>query len=613
MLNQYLGTAAITLLFFVSILGWGDLVSRLAGRADETFWKDLAARFVLGCAALYLEFVVLGLFDLLHPFEVIAAILVGVAASCVSLFPLGARAAATFTELMTWERSDQILCGAITALLILQLVVGLTPLVFYDLQAYHLFAPSQWLMAGSVTPTPWNIFANSPLTLQFIVGMSLSLDSTGQVAKLIFTAMGCLLAIGTFELLRPAGRRAALLGTLCVLTFPEFWMMQTLGVVDLAVAVFLLLGLIWLRDAFAQPGRRYAILAGTSFGIAIGSRYQAVILLSLIVAASAVEAMWKHPRERMAPVFMKLAAIGCLSLVLLMPWLVRNYVNLGNPVFPLMQATFGNGGEWSEAQAKVLNADVLGKSIREVTPLQLLIAPANALTDPAATGLFGAGLLLGGLLGLASSSRELRIVSLLGLAGLLVWCLFRPEGGFPFLRFNALSVVFLLAATGAVLGTRITAVLAAGSFAIAVFHVQNILPAAQSLTNRNFREAMYRNSVPSWPAFDFINKSLKVNRILLVGETRGFWLKVPALAPSAFNGAQLSGLFGGSNPEGWLRSLSQMGISHLLVRQSEAERLRKQYGYFALSREEEESFQRWLKTLPKVFDDERGTVVLALP
>jgi hypothetical protein len=586
MLNQYLGTAAIALLFFVSILGWGDILSRLAGRADETFWKDLAARFVLGCGGLYLVFIVLSLFGRLHRVEVIAAILVGVAASCVSLFALGASAAAAFTGILSWEITDQILCGAIALLVILQLVVGLTPLVFYDLQAYHLFAPSQWLMSGGL--------------------MSVSLDTTGQVAKLILTAIGCLLAVGTYELLRSAGRRAALLGTLCVLTFPEFWMMQTLGVVDLAVAVFLLFGLIWLRDAFAQSGRRYVILAGVAFGIAIGSRYQAVILLSLIVIASVVEALRK-------PILAKLVIVGSLALALVTPWLVRNYSHLGNPVFPLMQSTFGNGGEWSEEQAKVLNTDVLGKSIREVTPLQLVASPANALTDPAATGLFGAGLILGGLLGLAASSREIRIVSVLGLAGLVVWCFFRPEGGFPFLRFNALSVVFLLAATGAVLGTRIVPVLAVGSFVIAVFHVQNILPAAQSLKNQNLRESMYRNSVPSWPAFDYVNKNLKDNhRVLLVGETRGFWLRVPALVPSAHNGAQLVGLFGGSNPEAWRRSLEQRGITHLLVRNSEAERLRKQYGYFALSKDEEEAFQRWLKTLQKVFDDERGTLVLAL-
>jgi hypothetical protein len=46
--DLYLGTIALTLLYVLSILGWGGLLSRLL-QATGTFWQDLAMRLVVGC------------------------------------------------------------------------------------------------------------------------------------------------------------------------------------------------------------------------------------------------------------------------------------------------------------------------------------------------------------------------------------------------------------------------------------------------------------------------------------------------------------------------------------------------------------------------------------
>jgi hypothetical protein len=126
---------------------------------------------------------------------------------------------------------------------------------------------------------------------------------------------------------------------------------------------------------------------------------------------------------------------------------------------------------------------------------------------------------------------------------------------------------------------------------------------------------MYRGSVPSWEAFDYINKNLKPeqHKVFLIGETRGFWLRVPAVVPSAYNGRQLVELFGGdSTPADWREVLAGFGVTHILVHPSEIERLRQKYGYLALSKPEEERLYEWLRSLPKTFDDGRGTFVLAL-
>jgi hypothetical protein len=616
MLREHLSVTAIVLLFALSLFGWGELPFFLVRRSIHTFWARIAARFVLGCGVFYILLIALSLLGRLHRIEVGIVMIAGVGLACLGLYGIGSEAAVVIADLKSWDRWDHVLLGLLGLLVVVQFALGLTPLVFYDLQAYHLFAPAQFLISGGLTPIPWQVQTNSPLTLQLILGTTLALDVSGQVAKLALTAIGCLLAVGVYTLILPAGRRPALLATLCVLSFPEFWMMQTLGVVDLAVAAFLLLGIVWTKEGLRSGAYGPLLAAGVAFGLAAGSRYQAVILLAWALGVLVVEASMTNPRPRLGRSMAgQFALMGLIAAVLVAPWLVRNYVHLGNPVFPLMQSVWGASSEWSEEQSRILNVDVLGKSIGDVSVVEGIVAPFKAFTDTAPLKFLGAFLLVACLIAAVRAEKEIRLAAFLGLGGLLIWSMVRPEGGFPILRFNALSIVFMLAAAGARARSIIALMFVGASVAIAAVHVQSVMPAAQSLASSDLRESMYRGSVPSWEAFDYINKNLKPERdkVFLIGETRGFWLRVPAIVPSAYNGPQLVELFGGdSTPAAWREMLAGLGVTHILVHPSEIERLRQKYGYLSLSKPEEERLYEWLRSLPKTFDDGRGTFVLAL-
>jgi hypothetical protein len=345
--------------------------------ANERFLQDIMARLVAGCGVLYTIFIALSLVGRLHPLEVRIAIAVGAVASLIVLSVQAARVLAALKGMHGWEGTDLILLGAVMLLIGLQLTAGLTPLIFYDLLVYHLFAPAQFLMSGSLTHLPWNVYASSPLSLQLILGMSLTLDASGQAAKLLYAVMGCLLAVGAYEIVRPAGRRAALVAAVCALSYPEFWVMQTLGITDLAVAALMLFGTIWTRDAF-NIDWRMAVPAGVALGISLGSRYQAVILVFWIIVALGIEAFVAKSNAKRASVLKSLVVIGCLCLAITAPWLVRSYVYLGNPVFPLMQSILGNGGEWSPAQADLLGAEIFGSSIATIPSASRLFAPLPA-------------------------------------------------------------------------------------------------------------------------------------------------------------------------------------------------------------------------------------------
>jgi Dolichyl-phosphate-mannose-protein mannosyltransferase len=621
MANEYVITIAVTLLYFVAIVGWGGLVCKLL-RSTGSFWQELAACLVTGCSVMYALFLFLASIGYLHRVEVIVVIVIGILLSSAAIPRLNLNAGSAISSLKAWSRLDLLLGVVIGLYAVVQIVAGLTPLMFYDLQVYHFLAPAQFLESGSLSHIPWNVNTNTPLAMQFIVGMSLAVDASGQAAKWIFTLFGCITAVGIYEFIQPAGRRAALLATACVLCFPEFLLMQTLGAVDLAIAGLMILGALWARRAFSEGSWRLAILAGLAFGLAVGSRYQAIVHVSWIVAVLLIEAKWSRSPLPLWATIRGVGVMVSLVLVMLAPWLVRNYLHLGNPIFPL--TPWNVLGEWSAAQAAIWNVAAFGPPFSALSSVQQVLAPVGALLLFPANGLFGTATIMAALIGVAVAKPQIRVASIIGLGGLVMWGFLHPVHDSAILRYNALSLVFLLAATGAVLasewiparaGVVIGVGLSLGSFVIAIMHVQSILPAAQSLIDPAARQAIHRTSVPSWQAMDYINQRFDPHhdKVLVIGETRAFWLSVPYIAPSAYNGPQLDQIFGGdSGPEAWNLEFSRLGLTHLLVSNSEIERWHRQYGYLNLSPAQTEKLNHWMQGLPKSFDDNRGNVVLSL-
>jgi len=621
-LNEYIGTLALALLYIVAMFGWGSLFLALFSNS-RSFWNDFASRVIAGCGLLYAGFIGLGLAGRLHRMEVGFVLAIGVLASCAFIFEF-IRSVGKRGSPERWVRMDYWLAAAIGVLVALQLTVALTPLIFYDLASYHLLAPSEFLKTGSLTHIPWNLQTNSPLAIQVTIGMSLVLDASGQLAKLLFAALGCLIYAGVFELVRPAGRRAALLATLFVLCCPEIWIMQSLGVVDLSIAAFLIFGAIWLRQALKVQQWQPAILSGVSFGIALGSRYQAVILTALVIATILVEQLIRT--ERLLPtlrVIQQLFLVGLLVTLFVSPWIIRNNVHVGNPVYPFMQGIFG-GSEWSMEQDSRLRTEALGPQLQDLPAAQAILSPVMLLFASPSNKILGTIVLLGALIALASTSREIRITAILGLVGLIFWGLIRPTAGVPLLRYNLTSFVLLLAATGAVLGSGkipakagvlIAALVASGSLVLSIVQLQRFIPVAQALTDPQTWRTLREVNVPAWAAMEYVNAHLDPahDKILVIGETRAFWLHIPFVAPSAFNGPQLDEIFGGSSEPGtWMQKVEDLGITHLLISYPEFQRLHANYGYLNLDAPHMDAFNHWLQQLPLAFEDGHGTAVLAL-
>ena len=181
MVVGHISVVAITLLYVAAMMGWGGLILRAVGKPGR-FWQDVAARAILGCTVLYALSLLLSALGRFHRLEAGVLLGSGAVASCFELLGIAHAASSTRTAVINWSKWDRTLLSVVGTLALLQLIFGLTPLMFYDLQAYHFLAPAHFLMTGNLDHIAWNAQTNTPLAMQLVVGLSLSLDRSGDVA-----------------------------------------------------------------------------------------------------------------------------------------------------------------------------------------------------------------------------------------------------------------------------------------------------------------------------------------------------------------------------------------------------------------------------------------------
>ena len=517
-----------------------------------------------------------------------------------------------------WRKPDQILLAAIGILVLLQLLCAMTPLIFYDSLVYQLAAPAQFIKSGGFSHIPWNVYASSPLALQTVVGTSWAIDRSGETFKFLLALLGLLLPLAA-GLIISKERTPALLASLLVLSYPEFWIQQTLGIVDLPVAAFLLLGVFWMRRSLEESESRSGLLAGLAFGFAMASRYQGIVLVSCFMAALSAERLLKRDQGP-ARILKRTALVGTVAGLMVLPWLIRNWIQIGNPVFPLFVDQIG-GTEWSALQGEQLRQEVLGPTFFQVDAVQKLLSPVAVLLRAWSNGLLGGAALLCAAVAIARPAKtNVRPIALMGLAGLALWGLIHPRADIILIRFNAASLALLLATAGVVLSHRalwqgVGMLLALSSTVIGLIQATSVVPVWRTLSNPLVRSAFVQRLVPSLEGIRFVNEHLDASKhkVLLIGETRSLLVDAPVLSATAFNGPQLAEIFATGTPEEWLARLRNLGVSHILVNHQELERLLDRYRYLDIGPEQLTKLYKWFHTLPLAFSNESGTAVFVVP
>ncbi|MCK6456582.1 MAG: hypothetical protein L6Q92_08650 [Phycisphaerae bacterium] len=221
----------------------------------------------------------------------------------------------------------------------------------YDVLEYHFGAPKEYFIAGRIEHLPHNIYSNMPLSAEMLYLLAFVLHGSPwdgvYTAQLVNCGLAFLAVAGAWLAGREFGRRAGVVAGVVVATCP--FMTYLCGV---AYSENGLLAMTMLAAACVVRGlrgsgpsaARWAMAAGLFAGLACGFKYSAAAMVGVPVVAA-----WTWlGRHGIVP----LVVSGAACAAAFAPWLARNFVNTGNPVFPLVRTVFHERpGVWSDEAA----------------------------------------------------------------------------------------------------------------------------------------------------------------------------------------------------------------------------------------------------------------------
>jgi hypothetical protein len=369
---------------------------------------------LLGLTAFANAVLLLLILHLLYAWLVVLGVLV--------LAWLGARRLSTLRPWRGLRPSLRDLPLAIAVLFLLaHLPNALYPVLEHDDNVYHLELPKHYLASHALDAPIFNLYGAMPHLIEILYVVPFSLGDL--VAPKVFALsihFWILAGIAAFALPR-VGRLGVGVGALLYVSGQNVeWHLGR--AYNEPILGFFLLGAALAFLAWWETRRgAYLVLVGIACGAACASKYTAWLRR-------------RDPRRLRSPSSPRagrpaparaLLLLPCAALVL--PWVVRNAITTGNPVYPNLYGIFG-GPHWSEVQVfhhwKSLRAN--GGLHKELATY--LMIPLRLVTDNerflAAT--FSGSLMAVFLVGLVQPSSWRRAgahVQVMAIGGLLAWAL----------------------------------------------------------------------------------------------------------------------------------------------------------------------------------------------
>jgi 4-amino-4-deoxy-L-arabinose transferase-like glycosyltransferase len=237
---------------------------------------------------------------------------------------------------------------AILLLFFIEFILNITPPVARDVLIHHLAIPKLWLKNGGFYEIKWADFSYYPMNIDLLYIIPLYFNND-TIPSFIHVGFG----IGTAWLIyhylsNKLGRLAGLLGVFVFLSTPIVVRMSTVAYVDLGLVFFTtasLLAYIRWRDG-KYKAYKWFFLSAIAMGLALGTKYNA--LIAWFFLSLAIVFVYSRDTERQWKAIGYGAIFFLVSLFVFSPWLTKNIILTGNPLYPLFKGIFNISSATSE-------------------------------------------------------------------------------------------------------------------------------------------------------------------------------------------------------------------------------------------------------------------------
>lgn len=227
---------------------------------------------------------------------------------------------------------------------------------FYDVVEYHLQIPREWYELGRIVPLHHNVFSFFPLNVEmhYLLAMHLAGGPWEgmYLAQLMHLAFVVLFVLAVYAVARQvAAPLPAMTGALAAATVPWLTQLAPIAYDEGGFLLFSTLAVGWAWRAIAQDDNRFRHLAvaGVFAGLACGVKLTAVPEVLAVLSFATGALLLHRTRGNWIASIRGALLFAVVGLLAFSPWLVRNEIWAGNPVFPEAMHQLGPG-EFSPAQ-----------------------------------------------------------------------------------------------------------------------------------------------------------------------------------------------------------------------------------------------------------------------
>ncbi len=306
-------------------------------------WEDIAFSVGLGLGVIIFLVMILGFIHLLYKWLVIAVLIAGF----LACYPVYIKWPKRIADRVKKDKSFywKLLAGvaiAVAAVLVLLpiLQIPLFPPVRYDSTSYHLPMAKYFTQWHAIHLTPYlrypvfTLNMHMLFTLMLLVHDDIAVHLSHFLCLVITTV--ALIGWGT----RVQSTRAGIWAGIVLISTPQLFKLASDASIDIGLTLFTTLGIYAFMNWLYTREDKWAWVSAAFMGLAVGTKYSSLLLVFLF----AFIILFFDFRARN---FRNIIIFSLVTLVVACPWLIRNMIYTGNPVFPFFANIFGIG-IWTE-------------------------------------------------------------------------------------------------------------------------------------------------------------------------------------------------------------------------------------------------------------------------
>ncbi len=477
--------------------------------------------------------------------------------------------------------------------LLFSFIACFSPITYYDSLVYHLAIPSLYNMDGKISEIPSNLYSYFPQNMEMISLLVISLCkklSPDYAINLIGWIISVLTSLVIYAWMSVKGwKNQGLLAVGLWWTAPPVLLLSFGAYVDVPLAFFTLMALLTFYEAWEQNWNpAWMGISAIFCSIAASTKYTGgltFLMLSLFVGGYFLISRSFKPKP--------LLFFGSFFLFPFGFWLVKNFIHVGNPVFPFLFNVLGTPEGWTRANAAGYFQMLTEYGAKSNLFFEVIFSPWRIATSglPFGGGMdvlgdFGWGLFLYGFLlalFVLKKNRQTNFLMAYGICHFLVWLITKPVLRFLVGILPVFAMIVACVLYDLVIDKKwhkkFLAYLLTGPWLISNFFIVSLLFADLKVLSvplglEKFHVFLAKR-LSYYSAYQLLNGTVqREEKVLVLGEQRTSHLRVPYVASNIFALSQAAAWANQSETsDNLVEFLKNEKISYLCINQDEMTRL----------------------------------------